>query len=109
MGQPNRDALVKYLRSVGIDAHTVRDDGEWDESGYNVNLTMPDGRPLYGAGNRLKVERREWPSRTVFENVSMLYSGGSEQDLMGEPLEEAKPKKAPAAPKAPKKEGGKSE
>jgi len=74
--KPNTPGLIKYLASVGLDAHRIPVSTA-DETGFDYWVVDREGRPVRTDGNRLKTERREWPSQLVYTNVMLLMQGGA--------------------------------
>jgi hypothetical protein len=71
----NYKGLIKYLRSVGLDALRIPQD-TIDETGFDYYDVDEDGRPKRTGTNRIVRQRREWPSPLVYTNVLLMLDGG---------------------------------
>jgi hypothetical protein len=97
--RPNYDELIKYLRTVGIDASEVLEDS-FDENGYESIQKADNGRPMYGGDLRFVREHHEWPSDEVYRKVQWLYEGNS----LGSFPPRTKPEENDVKPAPPKDE-----
>ena len=73
--QPQYGRLIALLALHDIDAGRVQVDG-MNANGYDYVLQYNDGRPRYNPGGfELSVERKAWPSKELWNDVSVLYFG----------------------------------
>lgn len=87
----NYKGLIKYLRSVGLDALRIPQD-TIDETGFDYYDVDEDGRPKRTGTNRIVRQRREWPSPLVYTNVLLMLDGGELPEVVvaGKVLPKAK-------------------